>query len=475
MSKSVKKNYIYNMLFQILKVAMPILTAPYIARTLGAQGNGIYGFTISIVTYFILIGGIGIDLYGQREIAFVQDNKKERSRVFWELFLLKLITMSISMVTFFFVFGIQGEYQWYYRILLLEMLANLIDVAWFFQGIEDFKKTAIRNIIVKLLSVASIFLFVKTENDVWIYLFIYALTTLFGALVLWPSLRKKIERPKNLQLLRHLKPVLVIFLPQIAVQVYTVLDKTMVGWLTGDMNEVGYYEQSQKIIRILLALITSLGTVMMPRIAHCYQKKDHEGIKKYIRKSFRFVLASSIPLLMGLVVVSPRFVPIFFGPGYDKVVGIMQIMSMVVLFIGLSNIIGIQFLLPTKRQKEYTISILSGTFTNVIMNFIFIPWLKSYGAAIATVIAECVVLLTQIWFSRKDLPHSDIVKIAIRYFIYGLVMAAVCIAVGLILPDNVMGLCGQVAVGALMYGSIIFFTKDPIFTELTNTIFHRHK
>lgn len=458
--KSIKKNYLYNTAFQILKVIIPIFTAPYIARVLGAEGNGIYGFTISVATYFILLGGIGIDLYGQREIAFHQSDKEKRSNIFWELFILKIITMSISAVIFALSFGMSKEYGIYYQILLIEIIANMFDISWFYQGIEDFRKTAIRNILIKILSIISIFLFVKTANDTWIYVLIYACTTLIGSISLWFGLGKHIQKPKNLNFKKHLRPALAIFLPQIAVQIYTVLDKTMIGWITNDMNEVGYYEQSQKIIKILLALVTSLGTVMLPRIANCFANNDFDTIKNYMKKTFQIVLMAVMPLMFGIIAVANRFVPIFFGDGYDNVVVLLQLLSTIVLFIGLSGIIGTQYLLPTKRQKEYTTSIIAGAVTNIVLNSILIYFFKSTGAAIATVIAELVVTLVQIRFVWKELQLKNIIPTILKYLSYSLIMFAICLAVNPFLPNGILGLTIQSLIGASVYVLILLITHD---------------
>ena len=175
-----------------------------------------------------------------------------------------------------------GDYAVYYRILLLEMLANCLDISWFYQGLEHFKKTALRNIVVKLISVASIFIFIKNENDVSKYLLIYVLTTLLGNVSLWIGIWKYIVKIKfnELEILKQLKPTIYLFIPQIAIQVYTVLDKTMIGAITNNMSEVGFYEQTQKVIKILMTIITSLGTVMMPRIAKCFADGEQEKIIK---------------------------------------------------------------------------------------------------------------------------------------------------------------------------------------------------
>ena len=468
MSKSIKKNYLYNAFYQIFRVIAPLLTTPYVSRVLSTESIGIYGFTISIVTYFILIGSLGIDLYGQREIAFARDNIRKRSEVFWSLFLLKFITMSIASVIFFLLFARTGDLAIFYRILMLEILASFLDIAWLFQGLEEFKKTAVRNIIVKLLSVVLIFCFVKTANDLWIYLLIYCLATLFGSLTLWPSVRKYIEKPKRIVIKPHLKPVLILFLPQIAVQVYTVLDKSMLGWLS-DMDQVGYYEQVQKIVKVFLAFITALGTVMMPRIASHFVAGETDKIREFLQKAFRFVFFVASPILMGIIAISPRFVPLFLGGDYADAVPIMQIISVIILLIGLSNVSGIQFLLPTKRQKEYTISILAGTFVNVLLNLLFIPFWKGNGAAIATVVAELAVTMVQLFFIRKEFSILQILRYGIKYLVMALIMYVICILVDPVLPAGWLGLTIECLIGAAVYVLLLVITKDYTVIMLRNT------
>lgn len=468
MSKSITKNYIYNLVYQILIIIMPIITTPYLARTLGAEGTGTYSYTISIVTYFILFGSLGLALYGQREIAYVQEDVKKRSKIFFELVILRFFTMSISMVLFYFSLGRNGDYAVYYRILLLEMLANSIDISWFFQGIENFKKTATRNIIVKILSVISIFIFIKSENDVAKYLLIYVLTTLLGNVSLWIGIKRYITKIniKELKIFRQLKPTIQLFIPQIAIQVYTVLDKTMIGSITGDMAEVGYYEQTQKIVKILLTIITSLGTVMMPRIAKCFAEGKIEQIKNYMNKSFRFVYMLAFPLVFGIIAVSNNFVPLFFGQGYEKVKILMKIMSFIILFVGLSNIIGSQYLLSTKNQKQYTLSVILGALVNVIFNSILIRFYQSIGAVIATVIAECVVTSVQFFFIRREFNIWKIIKLSKNYLISALIMFVMTIIIDIIVKSNMLGIILQVVFGGIIYFVILLIEKDNLILEL---------
>lgn len=477
MKKSIAKNYIYNLAYQILLIIMPIITTPYLARTLGASGTGIYSYTISIVTYFILFGSLGIAMYGQREIAFVQDDVKKRSKIFFELVILRISTMIISMLFFFIIYCRNGEYAVYYKILLIEMIANCCDISWFFQGMEDFKKTATRNIIVKLLSVCSIFLFIKNESDVVTYILIYVITTLLGNVTLWLGIRKYIQKVKikELEILKQLKPTIALFIPQVAVQVYTVLDKTMIGTISGNMSEVGYYEQTQKIVKLLLTIITAFGTVMVPRISKCYADNETSKIKEYMQKTFKFVYMLAIPLVLGIIAVSDNFVPIFFGDGYEKVKVLMKIMSLIILFIGLSNVTGTQYLLSTKRQKQYTISVFCGAIVNAILNLLLIICWESLGAVIATVIAEFTVTLVQFYFVKDTFNIAETIKLSKNYFWAGLIMFTIIFPINFVIQSNMLAIIIQVILGIGLYFSILLIKKDELLMELKNKMMFKIK
>lgn len=465
---SVKKNYIYNMLYQLLVIVIPIITTPYVARRLGADGNGIYGYTISIVTYFILFGSLGISLYGQREIAYNQNNKEKRSNIFWELFIIRFVTMLLSAIIFYLVFCINGNYAIYYRILLIEMLANVLDISWFFQGLEDFKKIVIRNFIVRIISVICIFVFIKEPSDISKYLYIYVLSTLFGSLTLWVSIFKYISKPLKLEYIKHLPVIMSLFIPQIAIQIYTVLDKTMIGAILNDMSEVGYYEQSQKIIKILLTVITAIGTVMMPRIASCFAENNKKQIQIYMKKTFNFVFILSFPLMFGIIATAEPFTPFFFGPGYEKVPMVMSILSIIIVFISLSSVTGTQYLLSTKRQKEFTISVVIGAIVNFIFNLILINLFKSTGAAIATVIAELSVTIVQFIFVRKDFDLKAIFKMSIKYFIAGLIMFTLCYPMIFVIKNNLLCITVQATCGGIIYLIILLLIKDQFLLDIIN-------
>lgn len=472
MKKSLTKNYIYNLIYQILILILPLLTTPYISRVLGAENIGIYSYTISIATYFVLFGSLGIALYGQREIAYNQKNRKKYSTIFWEIIVLRTITMLISITVFYFIFVNGKQYQEYYRILLLEIIGSCLDISWFFQGLEEFKKTVTRNMIVKFISVISIFIFIKEPKDLYLYFWIYVLSTLIGNGSLWLYLPKYLEKVtlKEMDILRHLKPTISLFIPQIAIQVYTLLDRTMVGAIVENKSEVGYYDQGQKIVKMLLAVITSMGTVMLPRIANTFANNEEEKVTQYMKKSFNMVFLLSIPMIFGIVIVSKSFVPLFFGKGYEKVAVLMNVISPIILLIGLSNVTGTQYLLPTKRQKEYTISVVCGAIVNFIMNCILIKNMEAVGASIGTVIAEITVTCIQLYFVRNDFNLLKIVKLSKNYLVSGILMFICCYLVNLLKLPNMNDVILKAFVGGIVYITILLILKDEFFYEIINKI-----
>lgn len=470
--KSISKNYIYNLAYQVLLIFLPLITTPYVSRVLGAENIGIYGYTLSIVTYFVLFGALGISMYAQREIAYVQNDIQKRSKIFWEIVIFRFITMTISIIIYYIFFIKSSKYQLYYLIFTIELISTCFDISWFFQGLEEFKKTVLRNIVVKLVSFACILLFVKTENDLAIYILIYVLSNIIGNLSLWLYLPKYIQKIKlnSLEILRHLKPTLWLFIPQIAMQIYTVMDKTMIGNIIVDKSEVGYYEQAQKIIKLCITIVTSLGIVMVPRMANTFANGDKEKLKEYMCNSFRFVYFLAFPIMIGLICISSKFVPIFFGEGYERVSILIRIISPVILFIGISNIIGTQYLLPTKQQKSFTISVTAGAIINFILNIFLIRNIGAIGASIATVIAEGVVTLFQGYIIRKEFKIKEFIMLGKNSLISSIGMIIPVVLIAYFIKQPMISLISQVSVGFIVYIGFLYILKDETIVSILKKI-----
>ena len=501
--KSITKNYIYNMVYQVLILVLPLVTTPYLSRVLGAEGIGIYSYTYAIVTYFILFGSLGVAMYGQREIAYAQENVEERKRVFIEIVLFRFVTIFVSSIIYYFFF-IRGEaYQIYYQILLLELIAAAFDISWFFQGMEEFKRTVTRNVLVRVCSVSAVFLFVKNKEDLALFTLIYSIGDLLGNLSLWLYLPKYIKgvKVKNINTFRHIWPIILLFIPQIANQIYKILDTTMIGNLVQDKAETGYYEQGQKVIRLLLTVVTSLGVVMVPRMASTFASGDKKQIQNYLKMSFRFVFFLAFPIMFGIISISEAFVPVFFGAGYDKVVVLINIISPILLLMGVANVLGTQYLLPTKHQKEYTISVAIGVVFNFIANYILITKYASIGASIATVLSELLVVIIQYQYMKKEVPFKELLSLAWKYFLAGILMFVVCFGIRYVLNIesiltiqenialainmnneyfiNVVSIISQMIFGALTYFIVLVILKDDyvfkFIDKIKSRIFKKEK
>lgn len=471
MDRKVIKNYLYNFGYQILLVLLPLVTTPYVSRVLGAENIGIYGYTHAISQYFVLFGCIGLNLYGQREIAFCQEDLDKRSRIFAELMTIRVGSVFVSLLVFMVSCCLHGKYSRIFMIHIMDIVAAMVDISWFFQGVEDFKKITLRNAVVKLTGAALVFVLVKESSDLPLYVICYSGTLLLGNLSMWLYIRRYIRKIqwKQLKFIRHIKPAIIMFLPQIATSMYTMLDKPMIGLLTGDESQVAYYEQAQKILKVALAVPTSLGTVMLPRISNMFASQSIEKIKNQMYKSFQFIMMITLPLCFGIIAVAEDLVPWFFGEGYDQVVPNMVGSAPIIICIGLSNIIGVQYLLPTKRQREYTISVLCGTVVNLVMNLMMIPRLQSVGATIATVMAEMFVTLSQMFFVRKEFSLKKLIPTLSRYIFATAVMFFAVHMLAQAITPGVVGTFLEVLSGIVVYIGMLTVLRD----EMLNDIFKK--
>lgn len=464
MSKSVSKNYIYNVSYQLLLLITPFITTPYLSRVLEPAGIGTYSYTYSIVSYFILLSSLGVADYAQREIAYQQDNPHLQSRTFYEVNLIRFLLVGLSLCVYYFVVSrFSGDHliYWYQA---LNIVAVLFDISWFFQGLEEFGKIVLRNFIIKFASIILIFVLIHEPTDLNKYVCLIGMMNVLSGLSIWLYLPKYLVSVprREIKPFRNFSIIIQMFLPQIAIQIYTVLDKTMIGVMTGSPLENGYYEQAEKVVKMSLTIVTSLGTVMLPRIAYAYAHKDYETIRTSMMHSYRFVWFLTVPMFCGFIAVSNNFVPWFFGPGYDKVVPLMQILSGLVIAIGLSNVTGIQYMLPTNQQNKLTLTVVCGAVVNFALNLFLIPMMQSIGAAIASLIAEITVTAVQFYIVRNVFSIAQIGQLSIRYLFSGLIMFAVTYPLSIYLKPGITHTFIAIAAGCLIYAGILLLTKDSM-------------
>lgn len=472
MTKSIKINFIYNLIFQIVTLCLPLITVPYTSRVLGREGIGLYSYTLSITQYFIIIGTLGMSLYGNRAIAYVRDNKKELSKTFWTILVLRILTTTISLIMYLSIFCLNNENKIMYLIQALNILAATIDISWLYMGLEDFRKTVTRGLVVKILCVLSIFIFVREQSDLWIYTLINALMLVLGNGFMWLYLPKAVDKTKITfkDMKIHLIPTLQMFIPQIAIQVYAVLDKTMLGILA-TKGDVGIYEQSQKIVKIVGGLVTSLGVVMLPRMSNTFANGDKKKMNEYLNKSLIFVSYMSIPMFIGLAAISNEFVPWFFGEDFLQVRYIMMILTPILFFIAINNVLGVQYLLPTNRTKEYTIAVSTGAITNVVFNFLLIPKYKVIGACIATLLAELIVPVVELIILRKNINIKYIFKNIYKYFFAGAIMFIIVRFIGKFMGVSILTTMIQAFSGGCIYLATLLIFKDEFTKVIIGNIF----
>ena len=402
------KNYFYNLSYQILVVILPIITTPYITRIFNSQELGDYGYYSSIVTYFILLATLGVANYGTKVIS---GNRNEISKNFWGIYSLQFSATILS-ISLYCIFCLclpfmQNPVAY---ILGLSLVSKGLDISWLFQGLEDFRKITVRNITVKLVGVTSIFLFVKSENDIYLYVFLLTIFELLGQLSMWIPAREFIGRPHfDIEYAKcHLKPIIMLFLPQIAISLYVTLDRTMLGALAST-KDVGIYDQALKLVNILLTLVTSLGSVMLPRVAGLLASGDKRAVNKMHEISFLIYNLVIFPIMAGMLIVNDDFVQFFLGQDFQDARYAIAIMIFRMFFIGWTNIMGIQILIPHNRNKEFMISTTVPAIISVGLNLIFLPKLGYIGAAIVSVLTEALVWAIQLYFTRRYLKEVAII------------------------------------------------------------------
>lgn len=450
---SVKKNFIYNLSYQILIMILPIITTPYISRIIGAEGIGIQSYTYSIANYFVLFAMLGVNNHGNRSIAMVRNNQKKLNKTFTSIYLIQA-TMSVIMIILYIIYIIffTKSYKIIFAIQLIYIIGALFDINWFFFGMEQFKITVIRNTIIKLISVMSIFIFVRNERNLYLYSFILALGTLISQLILWNFLIKyaRFTKVSFDEVKEHIIPMLTLFIPAISVSIYKIMDKIMLGAMS-TVIEVGFFTNSERIISIPLGIITALGTVMLPKMSNLLSNGKNNEAKKYVNLSLKFSMFIIIGAIFGLIGVGRNIVPAFLGKGFDRCVDIVSLLSVTLLFMAWANVIRTQILIPKKKDKVYIVSTLLGAIVNVIINTLLIKKFGAIGATIGTIFAEATVSIYQTLMIRKELNIKECLKDIIIFIISGITMFFTIKYLGYILGSSLFIGIMQIIIGTFVY------------------------
>ena len=467
--RSVAENVFFNMLYQVLVTVLPVITTPYVARTLQLRANGIHSFTESIVTYFIIFGALGTSLYGIRKVAYIRDDEEKLAKVTKEIISLRLLLTLLTLAIYIPLLCISNPYAFIYRIHIINIISNGLDITWFYQGVEDFKKVTLRNLFVKFAFVLCLFIFIKEPNDLPWYVFLIVTSSLLGNLIMIFYLPQYVDlkKGKNIKQFQHLKPSLLLFLPQAMNYVYVLIDRTMLGWMTNTDN-VGLYDQAQRIVRMITGVLQSVGYVMMARVANLTMSDDKDGIVTYVHKSINFNLFIAFPAMFGILGVADEFIPFFLGNEYIDAIPILKLLSVLIFITSMNSILGIQMLIPMGREKKYTIATSSGAFVSVVCNLLLIPKFGIFGSGIACIIAESTVFAVSYWNLRDIFSFGKILKENASVIIASVVMYFAVILISALNINIILKLMLELLGGMAVYFAFAIATKNQTFFLIYN-------
>ena len=467
---STKTNLFYNMLYQILIMILPLITTPYIARVVGADGVGMYSYNESIALYFIYFSMLGVLNYGNRKIAKCS-NEDEVNKTFSSIYAFQIITsLFVSVFYIIYIFFIAKIPQLYTGIFFIYVISAFFDVSWLFFGLQEFKLTAIRQMFIRIATFVSIFVFVKTSQDLWIYMLIMCLGNLISPMILWLIMLKKIKwiRPSFKQILEHLKPNLILFIPIIATSIYRVLDKIMIGKFC-NMTDVGYYEGAEKLIYISLGLIASFCSVMMPKISNLISDGKTDKSKEISEQSMKIAMCMGMAICFGIASVSNEFIPIFFGNEFKASIILSILLSFTVPIITWATITRMLYLIPYEKDKVYMKSVILGAILDFILNLIFIPILGILGAVIGTIVAELSVTLYQTISIKRDINIFNNIKHTLIFTLFGIIMT-ICVRTYAHNSDtSITSLILEIIFGGIIYislcGIYLYKTQKNFFIQ----------
>lgn len=454
----------------------PVITFPYASRVLGASGIGLVTFVLSIVTYFTTFASLGIPNYGIREIAKYRDDQRRVSKVYSEIFTINFLSTIVCTFSYYLMVlllpAFRSEHV-LYAVIGLSIVLNLFNVDWLYKGFENYAYITKRSIAFKLISLVALFLFVHKSSDYIIYGAVQVIA-LSGSNIVNAFTAKKYVRLffKKLNLKKHLRSIMILFSSVIVINIYTNMDSTMLGIISGQ-KYVGYYAAANKINGVIIGIVTSLGVVLYPRLSYYIKHNLHKEFNLLILKSVRLVIMISIPACVGLFILAPQVINVLSGIGFTPAITTMRIQILIVLFVGLSNLTGIQILLPLGKEKKFLFSVLFGAVVDFLLNLFLIPHFQQNGAALSSTIAEMFVALVQIYYTRHYMKGKILNRRNIHYIIASAIMSLCVIGIIHIKMGSVLTVLIATLVGASVYMLYNIISRDPIVLEIINKNFKK--
>lgn len=457
-------------------VLMPLIITPHVARVIGADGTGIYSYIASIVSYFVIFANMGIESYAVREVAMHRDTPGFISKFAAEITVLKvtLTTFFLGAYYIFTFFAVSGEQRQLYLLCSITLIATSFNFSWFFQGMERFNIPAIASVLSKCALAALIFIFVREKSDLAVYVAIVVATPLIEYLFSAPfvvlGVRGKVEG--RIHPFRHLKGCFIYFLPTVAVEIYTVVDKTMIGLITHSEFENGYYEYAEKLVKVPLTVIFAANAIMQARMAYYYAQKEEEAAHNLARGSVNFTCMVALPMSFGIAAVAHSLIPLYLGDGYEKCILLVYVLAPLIPIIAMSDCIGSVYYTPFGKRKTSALFLMIGAVVNMTLNSFMIYFWQSAGAAIASVLAELVITILYIIYAKRCIGFREISVIASKYFIASVVMGVGVFFLNRYLPATLPWLLAEVVIGIAVYAVMLLILKTRYFTDNISLFFN---
>lgn len=470
MAKSLTVNTIYLVVYKFMNVLFPLITVSYASHIIMADGIGRVSSAQNIVQYFVIIAGLGIPSYGIREIAKARSHSNEQNAIFSELVIINTVSTFICLLAYYIIvhhLQIAINDQLLYTLLGLTIFFNFFNVDWFYQGQEDFAYIAKRSLLIKICSLVLLFLLVKERNDyIW-----YALINLFGIagnnLLNCINLRKyRIKLTLlDINVSRHVSPILLLLSTTIAIELYTMVDTTMLTFLCPS-EKVAYYSNAIKIVRLLVIFITSIGGVLLPRLSYYKSVDQLLECEKLVNRVFSFLFVLIIPCFIALFLLSDTIVPILFGPSFCDGIITMKMSSFLVLALGFSNLFGTQVLLTFKQEKKLLYTTIIGAITNILLNIILIPLYADIGAIIASISSELIVTLLTFYYARKCLRIGLKPASCITTLSCSLLMGVVISFIMYWISNDIASLIVSICLGVSVYVTSMLVIKNEYMMDI---------
>lgn len=475
MKNSPNKNLVYTFIYQVSIILIALILIPYVSRVLGKEGVGMHSFSYAICSYFVLVAQLAFNLYGRREIAKYHSDKYQQSVVFWEIIFCRLITVffatTINLVLFFL--NVYGKYGSLMLLFTIDIVAIAFDVTFFFHGKDEYGKVVLIGLITKILIVTGIFIFVKSPEDILIYIGIYSILGLLCNLLLWCFLGKKLVKVKlkDLKPLRHFKSCLLLCIPGLVTGVYNLIDNTLIGAVTHSDIQNGFYAQSEKIVTKSIAVVGCFNFVMFSRSVKIASLGNKEELKNNIYTTIRMVWLISIPMLFGIILSANNFVPWFLSSEFIGAILILKVLAIKIPISNINSVICEQYLLATRSDKKYIWAILCGGIVSFILNIPLIYQFGALGTAIAAVIAEVLVLIILLCIVAKDLSLKKIFVSLFKPLLSSLVMCLAIYPLCMLLVPSVWNTLIIIGVGVIVYVTMVLLLREPIAMACLRTIF----